>query len=63
MKKGYMTMNNDELIRRLEEIRKCIKDAYMLSLTSGCTKNLAPIAQIVHCFDMLDDVISGLMIQ
>jgi hypothetical protein len=54
-------MNNDELIRRLEEIRKCIKDAYMLSLTSGCTKNLAQIAQIVHCFDMLDKVICDLI--
>lgn len=54
-------MNNDELIRRLEEIRKRIKDAYMLSLTSGCTKNLAPIAQIVHCFDMLDKVICDLI--
>ena len=58
-----MAMNNDELIRRLEEIRKCIKDAYVLSLTSGCTKNLATIAQIVHGFDMLDEVICGLMIQ
>lgn len=54
-------MNNDELIRRLEEIQKCIKDAYMLSLTSGCTKNLAQIAQIVHCFDMLDKVICDLI--
>lgn len=55
-------MNNDELIRRLEEIRKCIKDAYMLSLTSGCTKNLATIAQIVHCFDMLDKLIADLIL-
>lgn len=54
-------MNNDELIRRLEEIRKCIKDAYVLSLISGCTKNLAPIAQIVQCFDMLDKVIGDLI--
>ena len=54
-------MNNDELIRRLEEIRKSIKDEYILSLTSGCTKNLAPIAQIVHCFDMLDEVICDLI--
>lgn len=55
-------MNNDELIRRLEEIRKCIKDAYMLSLTSGCAKNLATIAQIVHCFDMLDKLIADLIL-
>lgn len=54
-------MNNDELIRRLEEIRKCIKDAYVLSLISGCTKYLAPIAQIVQCFDMLDKVICDLI--
>lgn len=54
-------MNNDELIRRLEEIRIGIKDAYLLSLTSGCTKNLAPIAKIVHCFDMLDKVICDLI--
>lgn len=52
-------MGNNEVIQRLEELRKYIRGAYVLAYGGA---NVGAVAQITKCLNMLDEVIYDLTI-